>query len=126
MTKEIISSDKFPPAKGPYSTAVKANGFVFVSGQIPIVPQTGEMILDNIETATRQVLDNLKLVLEESGSSLEQVLKCQIFLKSMDDFQAMNSVYAEYFSKNPPARFCVEASKLPLDCQVEIDAVALA
>ena len=122
--KEIIQHPDFPPAKGPYSIAVKAAGFLFISGQIPLDTKTGKLVEGDIEAKTRCVLDNLRLILERSGSSLAKVVKCQVFLRDLADFPRVNSVYAEYFREAPPARVCIQAAKLPLDCDIEIDAIA--
>jgi 2-iminobutanoate/2-iminopropanoate deaminase len=124
--KEIISTAKGPKAIGPYSQAVKANGFVFVSGQIPINPATGELEVGDIAQQTTRVLDNLKAILEAAGSSLDRAVKVSVFLKDMGEFAAMNAVYAKYFPQNPPARATVEVARLPRDVGVEIDIVALA
>lgn len=124
--KEIISTPKGPKAIGPYSQAVKANGFVFVSGQIPINPATGDLEVGDIAQQTTRVLDNLKAILEAAGSSLDRAVKVSVFLKDMGEFAAMNAVYAKYFPQNPPARATVEVARLPRDVGVEIDIVALA
>jgi 2-iminobutanoate/2-iminopropanoate deaminase len=124
--KEIIATDKGPKAIGPYSQAVKANGFIFVSGQIPFDPAMGELILGDIGQQTARVLDNLKAILEAAGSSLDRAVKVSVFLKDMGEFAAMNAVYAKYFPENPPARATVEVARLPRDARVEIDIVALA
>jgi len=117
----------FNPAEtvGPFSPAVRAGNFLFVSGQIPRNPATGEMAPDNIEAQTRQVLENVKSVLEFSGSSLDQVVKITIFLDDMDNYAAVNRIYAEYFTQNPPARACIQVARLPLDVKIEIEAIAL-
>ena len=121
---ELISTSKEPKAIGPYSQAVRANGFVFVSGQIPLRPDTGELVTGSIQDQTRQVLENIKGALEAAGLSLEHVVKTTVFLKNMSDFQQMNEIYAGYFGSNPPARSTVEAARLPRDVQVEIEAIA--
>ena len=123
--RERIQTNKAPAAIGPYSQAIKANGFVFVSGQIPINPQTGEFVAGGIAEQTQQVLRNLKAVLEASGSSLDQVVKTTVFLADMKEFSGMNEVYATFFSGPPPARATVAAAGLPRDARVEIEAVAL-
>lgn len=125
MSIEIISTDKAPAAIGPYSQAVKAGNNVFTSGQIPINPSTGQLVLGSIEEQTRQVLDNLKAVLNAAGVGLENVVKITIFIKNMNDFAAINSVYAEYFKAPYPARSCVEVARLPKDVGIEIEAVAV-
>lgn len=124
-TIEVISTDKAPQAVGPYSQAISANGFVFVSGQIAIDPATGQLNQGSTAEQTRQVLKNVSAVLESAGSSLDKVVKATVFIKNMNDFQAMNEVYAEFFAKNKPARACVEVARLPKDVLVEIDAIAL-
>jgi 2-iminobutanoate/2-iminopropanoate deaminase len=124
--KDIISTDKAPKAIGPYSQAVKANGFIYTAGQIPLDPATGQIVEGDVARQTTRVLDNLKAVLEAAGSSLEKIVKTTVFLKDMNDFAAMNEVYAKYFSTQPPARSTVEVSRLPRDARVEIEIVALA
>lgn len=124
MTREIIKTNKAPAAIGPYSQAIKTGNLVFVSGQIPIDPATGQVAPSQIKTQTRLVLENLKAVLEASGASLETVVKADVFLKSMQDFQAMNEVYTEYFGKSLPARATVAVVTLPKDVLVEISAIA--
>lgn len=122
--KKIISTDQAPKALGPYSQAVVSNGFAFVSGQVAIDPATNLLIEGGIAEQTERVLKNLKGVLDASGSSLAQVVKTTVFLKSMDDFARMNEVYGRYFTENPPARATVEAARLPRDVRVEIECVA--
>ncbi len=122
--KTIVFTDNAPKAIGPYSQAVKANGFVFVSGQIPIDSKTGEFSGDDIETQTRQCLNNVKAVLTAAGSSLENVVKVNVSMLNMDDFAKMNSVYAEFFNENSPARAAVQVARLPKDALVEIEAIA--
>ncbi len=124
--KEIIATKNGPGAIGPYSQAVKANGFVFVSGQICIDPATGQLVAGDVRAQTERVLLNLKGILEAAGSGLDKVVKTSVFLKSMNDFAAMNEVYARYFTANPPARATVEVARLPKDVLVEIEVVALA
>ena len=126
MLKEIISTENAPKAIGPYSQAVRWNGLVFLSGQIPLDPATMQMVSGGVTEQTERVLENLKAVLEASGSSLSQVLKTTVFLKDMGEFAAMNEVYARYFSEQPPARSTVEAARLPRDVRVEIDCIAIA
>lgn len=123
MKKEIISTNNAPAAIGPYSQAIKLGDFIFTSGQIPINPSTGEMETE-IKAATEQVIKNIKGILEEAGCSLDKVIKTTVFLKDMNDFAAMNEVYAKYFGEKAPARSCVEAAKLPKDAVVEIEAIA--
>lgn len=124
MSKKIISTNKAPKAIGPYSQATEANGIVFVSGQIPLNPSTGEVIAGGINEQTKQVLDNVMAVLEAAGCNASNVLKTTCYLKSMNDFQAMNAVYASYFIENQPARAAVEVARLPKDVLIEIEAVA--
>ena len=124
--KEIISTAKGPKAIGPYSQAVKANGFVFVSGQIPIDPATGELLVGDIGQQTTRVLENLKAIVEAAGSSLDRAVKVSVFLKDMGEFASMNAIYAKYFPQNPPARATVEVARLPRDVGVEMDIIALA
>jgi 2-iminobutanoate/2-iminopropanoate deaminase len=123
---ETISTDNAPGAIGPYSQAIKANGMVFCSGQIPLDPATGEFVSDDISEQTHQVFRNLKAVLEAAGASLNSVVKTTVFLADMNDFASMNAVYAEYFNENKPARATVQAARLPRDARVEIDCIALA
>ena len=123
--RERIQTDNAPAAIGPYSQAIKAGGFVFVSGQIPIDPQTGQFVPGGIGEQTERVLKNLQAVLEAAGSSLDQVVKTTVFLADMKEFSAMNEVYARFFSEPPPARATVAAAGLPRDARVEIEVVAL-
>ena len=123
--KEIISTKNAPGAIGPYSQAVKAGQMVFVSGQIPIDPATGDFVNGDVSEQTQQVLINLSAVLEAAGSSLGDVVKTTVFLADMNDFAAMNAVYGEYFTDNKPARATVEAARLPRDARVEIDCIAV-
>lgn len=123
--KKIISTKNAPAAIGPYNQAIEANGFVFVSGQIPLIPETMELVEGGIVEQTHQVLKNLEAVLKEAGCTLENVVKTSCFLKSMNDFVAMNEVYAQYFEENQPARAAVEVARLPKDVMVEIEAVAV-
>ncbi len=125
MVREIVKSDAAPLAIGPYSQAVKANGFVFVSGQIALDPRTEQMVGQDIKTQTRRALDNIKAVLEAAGSSMERVTKCTVFLKDMNDFGPMNEEYGSYFMELPPARSTVQVAKLPRDALVEIEAIAV-
>ncbi len=125
MKKEIVSTTDAPSALGPYNQAVIANGFVFCSGQVAIDPTTGELVAGGIEEQTERVLKNLEAVLEAAGSGLDKVVKSTVFLKSMNDFKAMNGIYASFFTENPPARAAVEVARLPLDVMVEIECVAL-
>ena len=121
--RQVVATEQAPGAVGPYSQAVVAGGFAWVSGQIPLDPATGTMVEGEIEDQTRRVLDNLRAVLEAAGSRLERVVRATVYLADMADFERVNAVYAEYFRKQPPARVCVEVSGLPKGARVEIDAV---
>lgn len=125
MNKQTLNTQNAPAAIGPYSQGVKVGNLIFTSGQLPINTQSGELVAD-IEGATKQSLDNVKAILESSGSSLDDVVKTVVFLKDMNDFAAMNAVYATYFPNNPPARSAVQVARLPKDAIVEIEAIALA
>jgi 2-iminobutanoate/2-iminopropanoate deaminase len=120
-----VKTDRAPGAIGPYSQAIKAGGFVFASGQIPIDPETGAFVPGGVGEQTEQVLKNLSAVLEAAGSSLAQVVKTTVFLADMSEFSAMNEVYGKFFTSAPPARATVAAAGLPRDARVEIEAVAL-
>lgn len=122
--KTIVRTATAPAAIGPYSQATISQGLVFVSGQIPLHPSTGELVSGDIRAQTRRALLNLKAVLEAAGSSIDLVVKTTVFLKDMSDFPAMNEVYAEFFGTGLPARATVEVSRLPRDVAVEIDAIA--
>jgi 2-iminobutanoate/2-iminopropanoate deaminase len=122
--KRIISSNRAPKAIGPYSQAVVSNGFAFLSGQIALDPATNQLIEGDVAAQTERVLETLKGLLEDCGSSLAQVVKTTVFLKDMGEFAKMNEVYARYFSENAPARATVEAARLPRDVRVEIECVA--
>ena len=122
--KKIVATRQAPQAIGPYSQAVIANGFAFLSGQIPLDPSTGQILEGDIAAQTARVLDNLKAVLEACGSTLGAVVKTTVYLKDMGEFARMNEIYAHYFPENPPARATVEASRLPRDVRVEIDCIA--
>lgn len=124
--KKIISTPSAPKAIGPYSQATVHDGLVYLSGQIPLDPVTGQTVSGDIAEQTERVLENLKAVLEAAGSSLDQVLKTTVFLKDMAEFPVMNEVYARYFTANPPARATVEVARLPRDVRVEIEAIAVA
>jgi 2-iminobutanoate/2-iminopropanoate deaminase len=124
--KEIISTEKGPKPVGPYSQAVRANGFIFISGQGALDPATGRLVQEGTAQQTERVLENLKAIVEAAGSSLDHAVKISVFLKDMNDFDAMNEVYARYFPKNRPARTTVEVARLPRDIRVEIDLIALA
>ncbi len=122
--KEIISSTNAPSAIGPYSQAVKAGGFLFVSGQLPVNPATGAFPDGGVTEQTRQSLTNLKSILTAAGMSLDDVVRVGVFLQNMDDFAAMNEVYGAFFTKDCPARAAVQVAKLPKDALVEIEAIA--
>jgi 2-iminobutanoate/2-iminopropanoate deaminase len=124
--RDIISTPDAPKAIGPYSQGICANGFVFVSGQVAIDPATQQVITGDVAAQTERVIKNLSAILKARGSSLEKVVRTTVFLKSMNDFAAMNEVYAKFFSSEPPARSTVEVSRLPKDVLVEIDVIALA
>jgi len=124
LNKKIISTDKSPAAIGPYNQGIVAGGFLFTSGQLPIDPVSGE-IPTTIEEQTKLVLENLKAIIEASGSSIDKVVKCTVYLQDMNDFATMNKIYATYFKENPPARACVEVSKMAKNALVEIDAIAI-
>lgn len=124
--KHIVTSEQAPKAIGPYSIAVKANGFVFTSGQLGIDPTTGALVEGGVEAETRQALLNLKAVLEAAGSGLDQVVKTTVFLRDMNDFSRMNAVYAQFFTQDPPARSAVQVAALPRAGAVEIESIALA
>ena len=124
--REVIATDRGPKAIGPYSQAVKANGFIFISGQIPLDPRTQELVEGNVARQTERVMENLKGIVEAAGSSLDRVVKTTVFLKDLADFPAMNEVYSRYFPANPPARATVQVARLPRDVGVEIELIALA
>ena len=124
MNKKVIKTDNAPEAIGPYSQAIMVGDFIYTSGQIPINPKTGIMETD-IKLATKQSIENIKAILEEVGTSLENVIKTTIFLKDLNDFNVVNEVYATYFNENNPARSCVEVAKLPKDAVIEIEAIAI-
>jgi 2-iminobutanoate/2-iminopropanoate deaminase len=124
--REVIATNDGPKAIGPYSQAIKANGFVFVSGQVAIDPSTQQVISGDVAAQTDRVIKNLSAILQAAGSSLERVVRSTVFLKNMGDFTAMNEVYGKYFTSAPPARATVEVSRLPKDVAVEIDVIALA
>jgi 2-iminobutanoate/2-iminopropanoate deaminase len=125
MAQETIATDKAPKAIGPYAQAIAVSGFVYTAGQIPLDPQTGNIVEGGITEQTRRVMENLKAVLEAAGSSMDRVVKATVFLKSIGDFAAMNEVYAEYLGRTKPARSTVAVAGLPRDALVEIDLVAL-
>ena len=123
---DIISTDRAPQALGPYSQAIRANGFIFCSGQIPIDPAAGAVVATTAADQARQAITNLQKVLEAAGSGLDKVVKTTVFLGDMNDFVAVNAVYAELFGDTKPARSCVQAARLPKDVKIEIEAIAVA
>ncbi|HEY9785971.1 MAG TPA: RidA family protein [Candidatus Obscuribacterales bacterium] len=122
---QVVTTDKAPKAIGPYSQATMYNGFIFVSGQIPLDPKTGQLIVGPVAEQTRQVMNNLATILEAAGSNLARVIKTTVYLKDMQDFEEMNKVYGEFFSGPKPARATVQVARLPRDVSVEIDAIAV-
>jgi 2-iminobutanoate/2-iminopropanoate deaminase len=124
--REVIATEQAPKAIGPYSQAIRAQGLIFTSGQIAIDPATAQIIGGDVSAQTDRVLRNLAAILQASGSSLERVLRCTVFLKNMGDFAAMNEVYGRYFKQAPPARSTVEVARLPKDVLIEIDVIAQA
>jgi|TARA_R110000737_G_scaffold182215_1_gene205626 2-iminobutanoate/2-iminopropanoate deaminase len=123
--KKAISIPGAPAPIGPYSQAIVKNNTLFVSGQIPLNPISGELVLDSIDSATKQVMENIKSLIAAAGFEMTDIVKCSIFLQSMDDFSVVNARYAEYFKNEPPARETVEVSKLPLGVPVEISCIAI-
>ncbi|HTE91138.1 MAG TPA: RidA family protein [Terriglobales bacterium] len=124
--RDVIATKDAPQAIGPYSQAIRANGFVFVSGQVAIDPSTQQVISGDVGAQTERVLKNLSAILKAAGSGLEKVVRCGVFLKNMSDFAAMNEIYGRHFGAAPPARSTVEVARLPRDVLVEIDVIALA
>jgi len=124
--RDVITTKEAPQAIGPYSQAIRANGFIFTSGQIPIDPATQQVIAGDVAAQTERVLQNLSAILTAAGSGLDRVVRTTVFLKNMSDFAAMNEVYGRYFTSNPPARSTVEVARLPKDVLLEIDVIALA
>ncbi len=124
--KEVIATDRGPKAIGPYSQAIRANGFVFVSGQIALDPATQLLVAGDIKAQTERVMENLKGIVEAAGSELDRVVRTTVFLADMNEFAPMNEIYARYFPGQPPARSTVQAARLPRDVRVEIDLIALA
>ncbi|SNS34636.1 2-iminobutanoate/2-iminopropanoate deaminase [Anaerovirgula multivorans] len=123
--KQVINTKKAPAAIGPYSQAIRLDKLLFISGQLPMNPDTMEIVEGNIQEQTKQALENLKAILEEAGSNLNNVVKTTLFIKDMGDFANINEVYATYFTENKPARACVEVARLPKDVGVEIEAIAV-
>ena len=125
MNKSVVSTKQAPGAIGPYSQGIKVTGgLIFVSGQIPLVPETGEIVAGGIAEQAAQVLENLKAIVEAAGSTLANVVKTTVYLKDIGDFAAVNTIYAKYFTENCPARVCVEVSNLPKGALIEIDVIA--
>lgn len=125
MNKTIISTDKAPAAIGPYSQAIAVGDMIFTSGVIPIIPETGELETGDIKAQAKQAIGNLIALLEAAGANADSVVKTTVFIKDMNDFAAINEIYATYFTDNYPARSCVEVARLPKDVLIEIEAVAL-
>ncbi|HFL2405079.1 TPA: RidA family protein [Clostridioides difficile] len=125
MKHEVIHTNDAPAALGPYSQAIKAGNLLFVSGQVPLVPETMEVVEGDVQAQTAQSLKNLKAILAESGADFSNVVKTTVFIKDMNEFGAINEVYAEYFGANKPARACVEVARLPKDVKVEIEVIAV-
>ena len=125
MEKRVIQTEKAPKAIGPYSQAIQAGNLIFISGQIPLDPATGELVKGDIRQQTQQVLENIKGILESQEIKMEDVVKATIFLKDMGNFNQVNEVYATYFSSFPPARSTVEVTRLPRDVEIEIEAIAV-
>lgn len=123
--KRIIHTEKAPAALGPYSQAIEVNGTIFVSGQIPFVPETMSLISEDIQDQTKQSLENVKAILEAAGYTFKNVVKATVFIKNMEDFALMNEVYNEYLGNIKPARACVEVARLPKDVKVEIEVIAV-
>lgn len=125
MEKKVIYTENAPKAIGPYSQAIKVGDFLYTSGQVPFVPTTGEIVADDIETQTKQVLENIQAILTEAQLTLDDVVKTTVFLKDMDDFAKMNGVYESFFKDNKPARSAVQVARLPRDVKIEIEVIAV-
>ena len=123
--KRVIHTEKAPAALGPYSQGIEVNGTLYVSGQIPFVPETMTLVSDDVKAQTRQSLENVKAIVEAAGYKMQDVVKAGVFIKNMDDFEAINEVYAEYLGDVKPARACVEVARLPKDVKVEIEVIAV-
>ena len=123
--KQVIQTNNAPQAIGPYSQAIMAGDTLYVSSQIPVIPATGVIVSDKVEEQARQVMENVKAVVEAAGLTLDHVVKTNVFIKNMDDFAKINAVYSEYFKENCPARACVEVARLPKDVLLEMDAIAV-
>jgi len=125
MNKTIISTDKAPAAIGPYSQAVRVGNLLFTSGQIPLIPETMELVTGDIKLQTKQCMENIKAILEQAGTNFDNCVKLTLFIKDMNQFGQINEVYGTYFGDNPPARACVEVARLPKDVDIEVEAIAL-
>lgn len=125
MERQIVHTDRAPKPVGPYSQAIKAGGWLYVSGQLPMDPWTGTLVEGPFDLQVRTVLDNVKAIIESGGSALDNVVKVTIYLTDMDKFPELNAIYEEYFAESRPARACVEVSRLPRDVPLEIEAIAL-
>ena len=123
--KAVVNTDKAPGAIGPYSQAIKAGGFLFISGQMPVDPINNSIVEGGIKAQTTQVLENIKAILADQGLTMDGVVKTTVFLKDLNDFQVVNGIYGEYFKTEAPARACVQVVKLPKDVMVEIEAIAV-
>lgn len=122
---KVINTEKAPAALGPYSQAIEVKGTLYVSGQIPFIPETMTCVSDDVQEQTKQSLENVKAILEDAGYTLNDVVKAGVFIKDMNDFPLINEIYAQYFSENKPARACVEVARLPKDVKVEIEVIAV-
>ena len=122
--KKVILTDKAPAPVGPYSQAIQAGNFLFVAGQIPFDTTTNEIVFGDVQKATKVVLENIKTIVEEAGYSMDDIVRCRVYLKDMDDFGKMNEIYGQYFTDKPPARAAIEVARLPKDVDVEISAIA--
>jgi len=125
LVKEVIANEAAPKAVGPYSQAIKTGNFMFLSGQLPLDPQTGNIVGDDIETQTRQSIENIRSILSSTGASLSDVIKTTVLLKDIRHFPQMNQIYQEYFNTDAPARSCFEVSRLPKDALIEIESIAI-
>lgn len=125
VAKKIVYTEKAPKPVGPYSQAIAIGDFIFTAGQIPIDPKTNQIVQGDIKEQTKQVLENLKAILEASGATFDDVVKVNVYMKDLNEFSAMNEVYSEYFKNSPPARTTIEVSRLPKDVKIEIDLIAV-
>ncbi|ABM80089.1 RidA family protein [Hyperthermus butylicus] len=123
-SKQVVRTDKAPAPVGPYSQAILAGGWLFISGQIPIDPSTGEMVEGSFEEKVRRVLENIKAIVEAAGGSLDDIVKVTVYLRDISRFAEFNKIYSEYFRENPPARVVVEVSNLPKNAELEVEAIA--